>query len=194
MFAKALGARGHFVEVSRTLEILADAPRLRSFDAVFPCWTLGSLSPEQSEGIQSAVRDGVGLAGCHGGMGDAFRGDIGWEWMVGGHFVGHPHCGLYLINVCDGGHPVMAGLPDSFDYESEQYYMLVDPAVRVLADSPYTHEGSTFSMPVVWTKHWGRGRVFYSSLGHEPAEFVKYPAVFEMTLRGVEWAARRTEP
>lgn len=191
MFSSGLAARGYSVEVSRTLEILADASRLASFDVVFPCWTLGTLSKAESEGLQSAVRSGIGLAGCHGGMGDAFRGDIDYEWMVGGHFVGHPHVGHYRVDVRDRHHPAMECLPESFDYESEQYYMLVDPGVQVLADSAYTHEGAICTMPVVWTKHWGQGRVFYSALGHQPDEFTKYPWVFEMTLRGVEWAARR---
>lgn len=190
MFSKALTERGHSIEISHSLRILADVSQLDSFDVVFPCWTLGTLTKDESEGLQTAVRNGIGLAGCHGGMGDAFRGDIGYEWMVGGHFVGHPHVGVYRVDVRNHHHAAMAGLPESFDYESEQYYMLVDPGIQVLADSVYVHEGLTCTMPVVWTKQWGQGRVFYSALGHLPEEFNKYPWVFEMTLRGVEWAAR----
>jgi hypothetical protein len=48
-------------------------------------------------------------------------------------------------------------------------------------------------MPVVWTKTWGKGRVFYSALGHDPSEFDAYPEVFAMALRGLQWAARRPE-
>ena len=68
--------------------------------------------------------------------------------------------------------------------------MLVDPVTEVLVDSQYTHEGRTFTMPVVWTKVWGEGRVFYSSLGHRPTEFTDYPEVLEMTINGLKWAAR----
>jgi len=44
-------------------------------------------------------------------------------------------------------------------------------------------------MPVVWKRHHGRGRVFYSSLGHDTREFA-LPQVREITRRGLLWAAR----
>jgi type 1 glutamine amidotransferase len=43
-------------------------------------------------------------------------------------------------------------------------------------------------MPVVWTKYWGNGLFFYSALGHDLAEFDRYPAVFQMSLNGIHWA------
>ena len=188
-FTTALEARGARIETITALDRLADPDWLRTFDAISPCWTMGSLSPEQSNGLQSAVRAGTGLAGIHGGMGDAFRGDLGYEWMVGGHFVGHPHVGPYAVRVTCQDDPMMAGLPREFVYESEQYYMMVDPAVRVLAAADYMHDGNTCTMPVVWTRTWGKGRVFYSSLGHAPSEFDRWPDVFAMSVRGLLWAA-----
>jgi type 1 glutamine amidotransferase len=192
-FTAALQKHGATCEVVTDLACLADLEWLRSFDVISPCWTMGQISSEQSAGLQEAVRLGTGLAGVHGGMGDAFRGNTGYEWMVGGHFVGHPHVGEYTVRVKEPSDPVMTGLPDEFVYRSEQYYMLVDPVARVLADADYFHEGAVCCMPVVWTKHWGRGRVFYSSLGHAPAEFDTFPAVFAMAVQGLIWAARKRE-
>lgn len=192
-FSTALTGLGARTETVTGLECLADADWLRAFDVISPCWTMGALSPEQSAGLSGAVRAGTGLAGVHGGMGDAFRGDLYYEWMVGGHFVGHPHVGEYTVRVVASEDPVMAGLPREFVYRSEQYYLLVDPVIRVLADTEYLHEGSTCRMPVVWTKTWGKGRVFYSALGHDPSEFDAYPEVFAMALRGLQWAARQPE-
>jgi len=189
-FTAALHSLGVSTETITALDRLADADWLRTFDAISPCWTMGMLTPDQSNALQSAVRTGTGLAGTHGGMGDAFRGDLGYEWMTGGHFVGHPHRGPYNVRVTEPDDPIMAGLPREFTYDSEQYYMLIDPAVRVLADADYTHEGQTCVMPVVWTKAWGNGRVFYSALGHAPDEFDRWPEVFEMSVRGLLWAAR----
>lgn len=189
MFSQAMSGHGFRDETITSLEPLADTAWLRTFDVIFPCWTMGQLTSEQSNGLQSAVRAGTGLAGIHGGMGDAFRGDLGYEWMVGGHFVGHPHVGDYTVRVKSLGDPIMEGLPWEFVYSSEQYYMLVDPAVNVLADADYTHEEHACVMPVVWTKMWGAGRVFYSALGHDPVEFEKHPGVFAMSVRGILWAA-----
>lgn len=61
--------------------------------------------------------------------------------------------------------------------------------VRVLAEADYTHDGRTCAMPVAWTRAWGEGRVFYSALGHAPAEFDRWPDVFAMSMRGLLWAA-----
>ncbi len=189
-FREDLAANGFEVRVENSLEPLADADALKAYDLIFPCWTMDKLSPEQGKGLHEAVRSGCGLGGVHGGMGDAFRGNTEYEWMVGGHFVGHPHVGEYSVRLTEVSHPITEGLPCEFPYNSEQYYMLVDPAVTVLADTLYTYEGRRCRMPVVWTKSWGRGRVFYSSLGHKPKEFLDFPHVRAMTVRGLLWAAR----
>jgi Uncharacterized protein conserved in bacteria len=189
LFAADLQAHGLEPEIVSTLEPLADADKLKTYALVFPCWTMGQLTPEQEKGLVAAVRSGVGLAGIHGGMGDAFRGRLDYEWMVGGHFVGHPHIGDYVVRVTDRAHPVTAGLPAEFAYSSEQYYLLVDPAVHVLADTAYAHEGRVVTMPVAWTKTWGTGRVFYQSLGHVPEEFEKFPAARRLTVQGCLWVA-----
>ena len=188
-FTTALIGHGCETETITSLERLADIDWLKTFDVISPCWTMGKLSPEESAGLRGAVHGGVGLGGIHGGMGDAFRGDLDYEWMVGGHFVGHPHVSDYMVKVTRPEDPIMQGLPKEFSYKSEQYYMLMDPSVRVLAETNYTFEERTCTMPVVWTKHWGKGRVFYSALGHEPAEFDTYPQVFQMSLNGILWAA-----
>jgi type 1 glutamine amidotransferase len=188
LFADELARHGMEPEIVKTLELLADTERLMQFTLIFPCWTMGRLTDDQERGLSGAVRAGVGLAGVHGGMGDAFRGRLDYEWMVGGHFVGHPHVGDYTVRITKE-HPITAGLPASFAYKSEQYYMMMDPAVEVLADTAYTHEGQTITMPVAWTKNWGAGRVFYSALGHHPDEFTTCPEARQLTVQGCLWAA-----
>lgn len=189
LFAGELNARGVVCDLETTLDVFADAERLKTYDLIFPCWTMGTLDKEQSAGLRAAVHGGVGLGGIHGGMGDAFRGDLDYEWMVGGHFVGHPHVGEYTVRITDFASPVTAGLPGSFAYQSEQYYLLVDPGVHVLADTAYAHEGRVVTMPVAWLKRWGAGRVFYSALGHEPDEFMRSPEALQLTVQGLLWAA-----
>ncbi len=189
LFANELQARGLEPEIVTSLEPLADPEKLRSYALIFPCWTMGQLSNEQEKGLVAAVRSGVGLGGIHGGMGDAFRGRLDYEWMVGGHFVGHPHVGDYSVRVTDWASPITAGLPAAFAYRSEQYYLMVDPGVHVLADTTYHHEGRAVQMPVAWIKTWGAGRVFYNALGHHPDEFTQFPAARRLTVQGCLWAA-----
>ncbi|MDB4474656.1 ThuA domain-containing protein [Opitutaceae bacterium] len=163
---------------------------LSSFDLIVPNWTMGEITPEQSKALRDAVHAGTNLGGFHGGLGDAFRGDVEFKWMVGGMFVAHPVIDEYDVTVTDPDHVIMAGIPTEFRYNSEQYYMLIDPGVHVLAETIYHWEGQSVPMPIAWIKHWGEGRVFYGGLGHELAEFDSCPTALEMNIRGLRWAAR----
>lgn len=189
LFATELQKRGLATQIETSLDILADSAKLAEFALIFPCWTMGTLTGEQSKGLQEAIRSGVNLGGIHGGMGDAFRGNLDYEWMTGGHFVGHPHVGDYTVQIKDFATPITAGLPGSFAYKSEQYYLMVDPAIQVLADTQYLYEGRQVTMPVAWVKQWGKGRVFYSALGHAPEEFTEFPEALQLTVQGLLWAA-----
>jgi hypothetical protein len=183
-------APGLQIDLSDSLSPLDNAEALRAYRFIVPCWTMGTLTDAQGKNLVAAVRAGTGLGGLHGGMGDAFRGNLDYEWMVGGHFVGHPHVGDYTVRLTARRSPITDGLPLEIPYRSEQYYLLVDPGIETLAEALYTHEGRRCVMPVAWTKMWGEGRVFYSALGHAPEEFDTYPDTFELALRGLLWAGR----
>ena len=184
------------VEVSDTLDAFLDAARLQALDLIVPVWTMGKITPEQLNPVLEAVKSGVGIAGCHGGMCDSFREATEWQFMTGGQWVAHPgNDGTqYTVQIAKVKNPIIEGMKD-FQVVSEQYYMHVDPAVKVLAttrfpvaDGPHVTNG-VVEMPVVWTKTYGRGRVFYNSLGHQ-ANIVAMPQVLELMTRGFRWAAR----
>ena len=189
LLASELSKNGSEPTVTPSLDCLDDLETLKTYAMIVPCWTMGALSNEQSKNLQEAVKSGVALGGIHGGMGDAFRGNLDYEWMTGGHFVGHPHVGDYTVRVQDFASPIMVGLPGTFAYRSEQYYMMIDPAIHVLADTEYLREGRSVTMPVAWVRTWGKGRVFYSALGHGPDEFTEFPHALTLTVRGLLWAA-----
>jgi type 1 glutamine amidotransferase len=193
-FAGKLAGRGISSELRDSLSCLDDGAFLAGFDLIVPLWTMGSVSEGQERNLVDAVRSGVGLGGFHGGMGDAFRGAIGYQWMVGGQFVAHPdNHKEYTVNLSRPTDPIVAGLGD-FRVHSEQYYMLVDPLNEVLASTVFISKSAPWIdgvvVPVAWKKVHGLGRVFYSALGHEVREFIDVPEQLEMTLRGMLWAAR----
>jgi uncharacterized protein len=103
----------------------------------------------------------------------------------------------YTVNIKRGAaSPIIEDIPD-FSLHSEQYYLHLDPCINVLATTLVTTKGphsanGPVTMPVVYTKLWGMGRVFYSSLGHVDAVF-NIPEVTEITRRGLLWAARKRE-
>jgi type 1 glutamine amidotransferase len=193
-FAAELPARGFQVELSNTLSSFDDAAALAKYDLIIPMWTMGTLTAQQETNLVDTVKAGTGLAGFHGGMGDAFRGSINYQWMVGGQFVAHPdNLKDYTVNIVNRGDPITEGISD-FSVHTEQYYMLVDPRNEVLATSVARSNSASWTdgviVPCVWKKVHGQGRVFYSALGHKQAEFSAVPEQLEITLRGIVWAAR----
>jgi type 1 glutamine amidotransferase len=192
-YADVLRAEGFDVELQDTLDAFRDADALRRLSLIVPIWTMGTIAPEQLQPLTDAVAEGVGLAGFHGGMGDAFRDAPDFQLMVGGQFVAHPD-GIkeYEVAIANRDDPITAGLRD-FRVTSEQYYLHVDPSNHVLATTTFHPETAPWLdgviMPVVWTRRWGAGRVFYSSVGHSLAD-LDVPEVPEIQRRGMLWAAR----
>jgi type 1 glutamine amidotransferase len=193
VFIPFLEQNGFEVEVVNDLNAYADKDKMAGLSLIVPCWTMDSITKEQLEGLLSAVGSGVGLAGWHGGMADSFRQSTEYQFMVGGQWVAHPGNIIdYTVQITDHDDPVTAGLAD-FQVHSEQYYLHVDPSNQVLATTTFGAEhapwiGGTV-MPVVWKRHWGAGRVFYSSLGHVAADF-EVREVREIMRRGMLWAAK----
>lgn len=195
-FRRELTVQGLTVEVRDTLDAFLDAERLRRLALIVPIWTMGTITADQLKNVTDAVAGGVGLAGCHGGMCDAFRDAPEWQFMTGGQWVAHPgNDGVrYTIKIGPKRGPINRGLSD-FEMTSEQYYLHVDPAVKVwahtefpVADGPHARNGPV-SMPQVWTKQYGEGRVFYNALGHADAVF-DVPEATELMRRGFQWAGR----
>ncbi len=196
LFERVLKQEGFQVEVSNTLDAFKDEPKLMGLSLIVPVWTMGKISGEQANPVFKAVASGVGIAGCHGGMCDAFREHTEWQFMTGGQWVAHPgNDGTpHRVTITNLKHEITAGISD-FNVSSEQYYMHVDPAVRVLAttrfpvaDGPHVGNGSV-DMPVVWTKMYGQGRVFYNSLGHH-ADIMESEPCLTIQRRGFLWAAK----
>ncbi|MEL7599532.1 MAG: ThuA domain-containing protein [Proteiniphilum sp.] len=192
IFVPWMRSEGAEVVVSDNLEIYTDSTLMNSLDLVVQIWTMGTITKEQEKGLLTAVKRGVGLAGWHGGIGDAFRNNVEFQFMVGGQWVAHPGGVIpYTVNITDHNDKVTRGLKD-FKMHSEQYYMQVDPNVKVLATTTFNGDHAPWIdgavMPVVWKKMYGKGRVFYSSLGHVAKDF-EGPEVLEIMQRGIRWAA-----
>jgi type 1 glutamine amidotransferase len=192
IFAVWLKTQGFEVEVSDTLDAYLDGENLKTLDVIVQSVTQSQITGEQARGLLEAVRSGVGLAGWHGGLADSFHSHMEYQFMVGGQWVSHPGGVIdYEVNIRDREDPITAGLSD-FKMHSEQYYLHVDPLNEVLATTTFSDEHAPWIkdvvMPVVWKKMYGKGRVFYSSLGHVAADF-DVPEARKIMERGILWAA-----
>ena len=190
--SEMLVANDFSVEVHPGTAILASAD-LASFDLIVPMVTMSTIEKPELGALTHAIREGTGLAGFHGTMGDSFRNETEYQFMVGGQWVSHPGNIIdYTVEIMRPDDPIMQGIGD-FAYRSEQYYMHVDPSNEVLATTTFSGEHLDFidgvTMPVVWKRKHGQGRVFYSSLGHVSSEF-QVPEMATILRRGLNWAAR----
>jgi uncharacterized protein len=192
IFAPYLQSQGYDVEVSDTLDVYLDKAKMAALALVVPVWTMGTITHEQEVGLLEAVKNGVGIAGWHGGMGDSFRNNTEYQFMVGGQWVAHPGGVIdYTVNITNHTDPITAGLPD-FKMHSEQYYMHTDPGNETLATTTFGGEHAAWIkgtvMPVVWKRAWGAGRVFYTSLGHVAKDF-EVSEARTIVERGMLWAS-----
>lgn len=197
IFADILQKEQFEVEVSDSLDAFRDKEKLMNLNLIVPIWTMGEIVQEQLNPVLEAIQSGVGIAGCHGGMCDAFRNCVEWQFLTGSQWVAHPfNDGVkYEVNILKStSSPLTEGIHD-FEVTSEQYYLHVDPAVDVLATTTFAlSEGAhsangTITMPVVYTKRWGNGKVFYNALGHQ-ANIFEIPEARELMRRGFLWAAK----
>jgi uncharacterized protein len=193
ILAKILEGHDFKVYVENTTEAFAD-PGIVDMSLIVPIVTMSKIEKEEVENLTAAVRGGVGLAGYHGGMCDAFRESVDYQFMCGGQWVAHPGNVIdYHVDVTKPDDAIMKGIPARFPYHSEQYYMHVDPSNEVLATTTFSGEHAAWTkgvvMPVVWKRKYGVGRIFYSSLGHLASEFA-VPEMRTIVERGMLWAAR----
>jgi type 1 glutamine amidotransferase len=193
IFAPFLESQDYRVEISNSLDSYLDTSKLQSFDLISQVYTMSTITPEQEKGLLSAIESGIGFAGWHGGMADAFRNNPNYQFMVGGQWVAHPGNIIdYEVNITNHDDPITAGLSD-FKMHSEQYYMHVDPSNEVLATTTFSGQYAPWIegtvMPVVWKRRWGAGKVFYSSLGHVAKDF-DVPEARTIVQRGMLWATR----
>ncbi len=196
-FKQFLEVENFEVSIAETLDIFQDVNILSTLDLFIPVWTMAQAELPKLffEPFLEAAGSGMGVAGCHGGMCDAFRNNVAWQFLTGANWVAHPGCDgvTHHINIISKSNPITEGIPH-FDVSSEQYYLHIDPANEVLATTRfptvkwYHSANGEVDVPQVWTRKWGHGRVFYNALGHHNDVF-DIPEAWELMKRGMLWAA-----
>ena len=194
-FRPYLDGTGYDVEISEDLDVYRDAALLRRTDLILQCWTGGDLTAEQSAGLRAAVAAGTGFAGWHGGVVAAFD-DRLYQWMTGAVFVCHPGDFVRHDLVVTSEHPIVAGI-GRVSLDTERYWLLADAGSDVHATVTFpVEDGQPWDRPVtqpaVWTRTWGSGRIFVSTVGHHLPD-LDVPEIRTITERGLRWATRRTD-
>jgi type 1 glutamine amidotransferase len=208
LFIPFLTEQGFEVRVEEDNEVYADAATMAATDLVLQCVTMSQISGEALAGLRAAVAAGTGLAGWHGGIADSYRSSSDYLHLIGGQFACHPgkpeaerrggaedNFLPHRIELTAAGreHEITAGL-DDFDLVTEQYWVLHDDLIDVLATTTHpAREDQPWHRPVtspaVWTRQWGAGRVFVATPGHS-VDVLEQPSVRTIVNRGLLWASR----
>ncbi|PZE86741.1 hypothetical protein DEI91_00030 [Curtobacterium sp. MCBD17_032] len=208
LFIPFLRDNGFDVRVEEGTAVYADQAVMDTVDLVVQVNTMSTIAKEEFDGLQRAVLAGTGMAGWHGGIADSYRDNADYLHMIGGQFAHHAgkhpservgeqsdNYIPYTVHMTDLGreHPITRGI-DDFDLVSEQYWVLSDEYDDVLATT--TQEARSWdawnrpvTSPAIWTRQWGKGRVFVSAPGHR-IEIVESQPVRTIIERGLLWAAR----
>ena len=206
LFVPILEKEGASVKVFDNFSVYEDEKLMNEADLIIQIFTDAFTSDprmnnDQFKGLRNALINGTGFAGWHGGLGDSSPNPL-YHFIVGGDFVSHPgelkemKTAEYEVKIYDSEDYITNGISDFKISGSEQYYMMIDPNVKVLAVSEFKlnnwptkeNEIKGSFMPVIWKKNYGKGRVFYSSIGHYLKEF-QIPEVLTMQMRGFRWAS-----
>jgi len=179
-------------QIAEGVEVYDDLDSLLKYDLIIQSVTTGELHWKQEENLTKAVKSGVGIAGAHGGLGDSFRNNTSYQFMIGGQWVSHPGNKVkFEVEILKD--ELTKGV-NNFEVETEQYYMHIDPNIDIIAQSRFTGDPypwiENVVMPVAWKKKYGNGKVFYISLGHDPEEFLNYNEAWTLLTRGFIWALR----
>jgi type 1 glutamine amidotransferase len=207
-FVPYLQESGFDVRVEDSPDVYADPAVMTATDLVLQCVTMSSIDAAPLAGLRTAVEAGTGFAGWHGGIADSYRNSASYLQLVGGQFAEHPgkhpderkgdasdNFVPHRIELTAAGreHPITAGV-ENFELTTEQYWVLTDDYIDVLATTtqavrPWDPWTRPITSPAVWTRQWGRGRIFVCTPGHS-LDVLADPNVRGIIERGLLWAAR----
>lgn len=208
LFLPFLAGQGYDVRIEESPEIYADRSTMAGIDLVLQSVTMSEASAEAIEGLRNAVAAGTGLTGWHGGIADSYRASSDYLQLIGGQFATHPskrpelvvgdETDNYLPHVVKltelgRSHETLVGI-DDFALETEQYWVLHDSLIDVLATTthpvqPHHPWHRPIVSPVIWTRDWGAGRIFVSTPGHS-LDVLNSPTIRTIIERGALWATR----
>ncbi|WP_457964788.1 ThuA domain-containing protein [Arthrobacter sp. D1-29] len=207
-FIPFLEGNGYSVRVEDSPKIYGDTDYMAGVDLIMQCMTMSTIERDEFDGLRTAVENGTGLAGWHGGIADSYRNTSDYLHLIGGQFACHPgkhpdertagqadNYVPYTVNMLPAAadHPITRGLSD-FDLVTEQYWVLADDYIDVLATTtqkvrPWDPWNREVTSPAVWTRQWGQGRIFVCTPGHN-LKVLEDANVNTLIERGLLWASR----
>ena len=171
---------------------------LKQFDGIF-FYTTGMLLPagDPRDALMEFIKSGKGFVGTHSAA-DTFKQYKGYVSMINGSFAGHPWGGGstngFLNHEPD--HPTVAMLGKEFMWKDEIYqYNNFEPgSVRVLfsLNMAKSKPQMPYHVPVCWVRNFGKGRVFFTNLGHNGSTW-ENETYHKHLIEGFKWSLKLTD-
>lgn len=208
LFIPYLEQLGYSVRIEETPKVYLEQDFMSVVDLIVQCNTMNSIERDEFYGLSNAIINGAGYGGWHGGIIDSYRNTSDYLHMMGAQFATHagvaPELRIgeqsdnyvpFVVNFLEQAktHPITQGIED-FEICTEQYWILTDPYIDVLATTtqkirPWDPWNREIVFPVIFTRKWGKGKIFVSTLGHR-LEILEVEQVNTMIKRGLLWASR----
>ena len=194
---RRLGTENDFMaEATEDPSVFTQA-KLAEYKVVVFLSTSGDiLNEEQQAAFSNFIESGGGLAAIHAAVAGDVATEGGWPWYgeaLCAHFTNHSAIVQATVQVEDCLDPSTTSLPDRWLRTDEWYNFIHSPRgkARVLASlDETTYKGGTMGKdhPVVWSRKFGKGRVWYTALGHTEESFTE-PLFLKHLLGGIQLAA-----
>ncbi|QVK21593.1 ThuA domain-containing protein [Mycoplasmatota bacterium] len=177
-----LNEKGYNVNITSNFGVLL-SEELINYDVIVPIWSCGIKGDIYLNQLLKAVEGGVGLATFHGGI-NWFEQEKYYE-MIGAFYLYDTKPEKYNVTITDKLHPITKKIYD-FEITSEKYFIQVDLQNNILASADF----SGVKIPIAWSRKYGKGRVFYTTIAHSPNELFSEPCK-SMILNGIDWCSRK---
>jgi len=187
ILADALHARG---SADCTVTTDRDAfTNLAGYDVVIVYTQGGQLTDAQEKGLCDWVEAGGAFVGIHCANDSWVENDRYME-MIGTHFVGHGPVTEFAVNITDNDHEITRSY-DGFKI-TDEFYIVEN---KTKADMHRLMSGSWHfeTHPMSYVREYGKGRVFYTALGHDERAF-NHPPFQKLIHRAIWWATRSNKP
>jgi type 1 glutamine amidotransferase len=175
---------------------------LKQYAAVM-FYTTGELpfTDDEKSALVEFLKSGHGFVGVHSATDTFYQWSV-YNQIIGGYFNGHPWHQLVSVDVVDANSKLVNSLGKSFPITDEIYqigdFQAATSNVLLTLDPKSVNTNARgaqrryYGWPIAWTRTFGKGRVYYNSLGHEEAVW-NDPRYQEMILKGIKWVMREDE-
>ena len=183
-------------ELKKQFAVAFSPESLAQFDGVMFVSTTGELPIPDLGAFLEWIEAGHAFIGMHAAS-DTLKSSDAYVEMIGGHFAGHPWNagGEHGFVNHEPGHQLTAMFPERFRWKDEIYqydprYRPENLRVLLSIDMAASTPKLPWHVPVAWVRDYGRGRVFYTNLGHNDATW-KDAAYQKHLTQGIAWALGR---